>query len=129
MTILRGGGGSTNITYVATSAATENPRIQAHAIACLPGRREFDDGALDPEDECTTRSPVYRSIDGRPGGRSRGTETVSSHGVIRSMRPGITSKLRLCKITDLEARRDHHEHEIRIAGLQSGARPSSKRAG
>ena len=41
MTILRGGGGSTNIMYVAISAARQKPRIQAQtasaAFPCLRG--------------------------------------------------------------------------------------------
>src|SRR5262245_30130658 len=71
MTILRGGGGSTNNMYVATSAARQKPRIQTQAVSgCLPWPRGRG-GATLGRDEGTTHSPECRDNHGRPGGRSQ----------------------------------------------------------
>src|SRR3954447_24463546 len=74
MTIFRGGGGSTNITYVAIRAAAQTPRIQTQAAtARLRRLRGPAGGTTGRDEESTTRSPEYRWGHGRTLGRWRGT--------------------------------------------------------
>src|SRR5262245_35704119 len=105
MMILCGGGGSTNITYVPASAATDNPMILIQSRVCLPGRRALLLDAPDPGEEYMTRSRGYRRFHGRPGGRSRGAMPVRQKA-IPCQRPRMNRDVRSCKITDLHVRRD-----------------------
>jgi hypothetical protein len=55
MTIVRGGGGSTNITYVAIRAARLRPRVQTQTMsACLLRLRGLGDVAAGRDEEATT---------------------------------------------------------------------------
>src|SRR5262249_22854914 len=82
MTILRGGGGSTNITYVAISAARQKPRIQTQTTsACFPWLRDLGGATLGGDEEGTTQPLECGCVHGRPVGRTRGTERCRCVGM------------------------------------------------
>src|SRR5262245_56946559 len=75
MMILRRGGGSTNITYVAIRAARQEPRIQTQATnAGLPRLRDLGGATPGRDEEDTTRSPESRCVHGRRVSCSCGTK-------------------------------------------------------
>ncbi len=75
MTILRGGGGSTNIMYVAISAAKLKTAIQIQTTSARLAlrRRRLGGVTFDPDENDTTRSPLRRCRDGRRISASRFT--------------------------------------------------------
>src|SRR3954453_11094419 len=91
MTIFRGGGGSTNITYVAIRAAAQTPMIQTQAAtARLRRLRGLAGGTTGRDEESTIRSPECRWIQDRTPGRWRGAshrDAGSSGGIIHEAGP------------------------------------------
>src|SRR5262245_52779699 len=81
MTILRGGGGSTNMMYVAISAAALKPRIHTQTtIACLLRLRGPGDVALGRDEEDMARSPECRCGHGVRSPRAGRTRSVRRSG-------------------------------------------------